>query len=431
MKEKNKKKYSAIKYIICSLLVIGCIAIGIYSHFGGFGTGACADTEEFAKYAASVDDITIPEHTQIVALGEATHGNAEFQQLRLDVFQVMVEKYDIRAFALEGDYGGCEVVNRYIHGGSGTAEEAASAIGFAIYRTEEMADLFLWMRTYNETAEPGQDICFYGFDMQRQEYNYQFLLEAAKNSDVNTDELEKIWDMDKKEYSEDYSLQQRTEIITSVKNELIQKDEQQNAHAIHFADILLQNIELGKHMEDASLIGVRDELMAQNVEWILTQEEARGNSRIFISGHNGHVKRYGSYYGTEYKYMGNLLADKYEDNYFVIGTDFYQAKCNLPKGQNRKRITHTFYSYDPLAKAAKKCGYDISYLDFSIIPEDSELKSQITEYTYMGSLGESYTPLYLVLPAAYREWASPSESYDSMIYVTNAHPTIIRDEVTP
>ena len=137
----------------------------------------------------------------------------------------MVEKYGVRAFALEGDYGGCEAVNRYIHGEDGTAEEAVASIGFAIYRTKEMADLISWMRTYNETAEEGQDLCFYGFDMQRYEYNYKYLLEAAKAADVSTEQLEQIWDKDKNEYAEAYSSQQRFEIITAVKEELVQKDE--------------------------------------------------------------------------------------------------------------------------------------------------------------------------------------------------------------
>ena len=36
-------------------------------------------------------------------------------------------------------------------------------------------------------------------------------------------------------------------------------------------------------------------MMAKNIMWILKQEEARGNGRIFISGHNGHVKKSGNY----------------------------------------------------------------------------------------------------------------------------------------
>ena len=40
----------------------------------------------------------------------------------------MVEKYGVKAFAIEGDYGGCEKVNQYILGGDGSADEIAKAI---------------------------------------------------------------------------------------------------------------------------------------------------------------------------------------------------------------------------------------------------------------------------------------------------------------
>ena len=123
-----------------------------FSYFGGFGTGKCADTEEFAKYAGTISDISVPEQARVIGLEEATHGNIEFQQLKLEVFKVMVEKYGVRAFALEGDYGGCEEVNRYIHGGIGTAQEAAAAIGFPIYQTEQMEQLISWMHEYNTMA---------------------------------------------------------------------------------------------------------------------------------------------------------------------------------------------------------------------------------------------------------------------------------------
>ena len=40
----------------------------------------------------------------------------------------------------------------------------------------------------------------------------------------------------------------------------------------------------------------------------------------------------------------------------------------------------------------------------------------------MGSLGETYSTLYRILPRGYRVWASPAELYDAMIYVSDAHP---------
>ena len=39
-----------------------------------------------------------------------------------------------------------EAVNRYTHGGDGTVKDAVSAIGFAIYQTEEMENLISWMQ---------------------------------------------------------------------------------------------------------------------------------------------------------------------------------------------------------------------------------------------------------------------------------------------
>ena len=159
MEKKNKKKKRTWILITAGMVLAGIVAAGsISSHFGGFGTGPCADTTEFAQYAEQVEDLKIPEKTNIVALGEASHGNAEFQQLKLSVFQNLVENAGIRAFALEGDYGGCEYVNRYIHGGEGTAEQAAAAIGFAIYRTDEMSDLRSYMRKYHAPAQDGEDL---------------------------------------------------------------------------------------------------------------------------------------------------------------------------------------------------------------------------------------------------------------------------------
>ena len=93
---------------------------------------------------------------------------------------------------LEGDYGGCEQVNRYIHGGEGTAQEAAAAIGFSIYRTEEMAELISYMRQYNESALEGEDLRFYGFDMQRISYSMRFLKESCKELEVDTTNLQKL-----------------------------------------------------------------------------------------------------------------------------------------------------------------------------------------------------------------------------------------------
>lgn len=415
-KRKKHTGFIIVLSIIAVLIITVVGAAGIYSRFGGFGTGDCADIEDFSKYATSVSELTVPDEAQIIALGEATHGNKEFQQLRLDVFQVLVEKYGVRAFALEGDFGGCEAINRYIHGADGTAAEALSATGFAIYRTEEMENLVEWMRGYNASATQGDDLRFYGFDMEQRAYTYRYLLEAVHKANIEAADFEKMWNSEADDYADGYTAEQRTQIITAVKNQLSPED----AQAIHFADILLQNIELGKYIDDSGELNAqRDRMMAENTLWILQQEQARGNSRIMISGHNNHIMQCEN---AGAPVLGSLLAENLGDGYFAIGTDFYKSVCNLPKPYTGKRITHAFYSYDPLAKASKKCDFDVSFLDFSKVPEGSLLTKHLANSISMGSLGESYSVLMNFVPRSYRVQRIPQDAYDAMIFVTNATP---------
>ena len=51
--------------VIALLIIAAVCAAGIYSRYGGFGTGECADTEEFLKYADSISEIAVPNETQI------------------------------------------------------------------------------------------------------------------------------------------------------------------------------------------------------------------------------------------------------------------------------------------------------------------------------------------------------------------------------
>ena len=285
----------------------------------------------------------------------------EFQELKLDVFKVLVEKYHVRAFALEGDYGGCEQVNRYIHGGKGTAKEAAGGIGFDIYRTKEMEELISYMRTYNETAEVGEDLRFYGFDMQSYAKSYQFLVEACKQAGVDTAELEKL--MDGNSWSKAYDVSEQKEIITSIKEELQNKEN--TAQGVHLADVLLQNDKLGEVLQNqADYVIQRDLMMKENVLWIAKQEKERGCQKIFISGHNDHI--------------------------------------------------------------AKQAGIKECWLDFKQIPKGTELAEQISQPMYMGSLGEGYAFYMRLYPSSYRKYRTPEKTYDGMSFVPEATPIEIR-----
>ena len=431
MEKKNRKPIRLI--IVTGILLIMVTCSLVYAHLGGFSTGKSADIDEFAKYAEKITgdelpSIDVPEGTRIVALGEATHGNKEFQELKKLVFQDMVENKGIRAFVLEADTGGCEAINRYIHGGEGTLEEATETLGFQIYRTDEMADLISWMKSYNEKAKEGQDIRFYGFDMQDKEYELRYVIEALKEYGISTAGLDQL--MDGVDYSDEFSREDREKILSEVRDILLENHDQA---AAHYADVLIQNSKLFDEYENNpnGSFGLRDTFMAENVMWILAQEEQLGNKMIFICGHNGHMEQFGTYRGGNDKVMGNILADEVgSDAYFSIGTDFYKTTCNLPKNE-KQRTTFTAYSHDPLAKAAYKSGNDICMLDFSKVPDDSSIAAQINGYIFMGSLGDQSIGginriVMRAIPYTYREWKNPHEAYDAMIFVSKAHPTKTR-----
>ena len=404
------------------LLATCVIAGGTWSRFGGFGTGPSADAGEFARYAAEVSAIEIPAGTRVVALGEATHGNREFQELKLDVLKVLVERYGVRAFALEADAGGCELVNRYIHGNEGALEEAVADLDYTLYRTDQMAELVSWMRVYNETAAPGEDLRFYGFDMQNYEHSHQLLLEELRTCGLDTAGLESLGQL-RDEHPDGLD----RDLVVATYEDIRQKlealpDNADTRLALHLVDCLLQNDELGRAANSPKSHGLRDHFMAQNVLWILSQEEQRGNPCILVSAHNGHIEQTGTY-GPDAKVMGNLLADELGEAYHAIGTDFFRAEVNLPKGDGR--MTHTFYSYDPLAHAAATCGYERCWLDFACVSADAPLRTFIDGPIMMGSVGEGFSPLMYVLPQAYRVKREPSSPYDSMIFVPYAHPTEI------
>ena len=53
------KKHSFIKRTVCIILIIDCIITGVYSYYGGIGTGKCANVNEFEKYAVTVENLSI------------------------------------------------------------------------------------------------------------------------------------------------------------------------------------------------------------------------------------------------------------------------------------------------------------------------------------------------------------------------------------
>lgn len=150
------------------------VAIFLLVLLSGCGTGGEVDAAD--QYISTIEQIDIPDDIKVIGLGEATHGNIEFQELKKDVFEVLVRNENVHVFVLEGDFGAGQQINQFIISGTGTAEEAVNSLDYSIYKTEQMIDLVQWMHDYNLSVSEDSKVYFYGNDMQRYDYSKKGVL---------------------------------------------------------------------------------------------------------------------------------------------------------------------------------------------------------------------------------------------------------------
>lgn len=429
--KKTMKIIGRIGIVLFSIALI--VAAGIFIYLNYKTVIARHKIPETENYAAAVSDLVIPEGTTIVGLGEASHGNVEFQELKLTVFQNLVENNGFRAFGLELDYGEGLLLNDYIQGGEGTAEDILSRSSFMIYHTQQLADLIDWMRAYNQNVAEDDRLRFYGFDMQNGCPGALRLIAYCKENAISgiDGELSKIEALtDEENWIDAEEIPVVKTALETVKTAVSERssDDLEDQYILHDCDALLQL--LGSYDEEVTdYADYRDRCMAENVGWILEQERLHGGECLMIAAHNGHIAK--SWWdGTET--FGGRLSDTYGAAYYAIGTDFFTADININtsnmESEEYVRRNHRFCSADPLAYQAKYMDDGMYYLDFSMVSEESKkLYGQIHKKTPMGNIGEGYSWVWYLFPnSVYRPSQIPTDMYDAMIYFYHATPIKVK-----
>jgi Erythromycin esterase homolog len=398
------------------------------------GVSAAVSTEEFEKAATGVDGIVIPEGTRIVALGEATHGNVEYQELKLDVFKHLVETTNVRALVLEGDIGGCQMANLYIQGGEGTAEEVTTHLGYKIYRTDQMCELVKWMREYNETAAEGDKVRLYGMDMQYDQDmitvidNFYGKVDTSKQSKYSPKMKEYLGDSYDTYKADKYDdiIALMDEIESDIDSNAAAYTEKTSAEEVEMTKQLAENIKyfISYSVKEDSSNKARDTYMKKNVDWILGVEESEHKGAIMIGCHNGHMTQSQT---NMYNILGSLLNESYGDSYFAIGTDFYITKDNVPDATTGERVTAELCSDDPLAVVVKDLPENRYYIDFAKVDENSDLGKVINNKMTTGSVGEYYDESFKTMKVYYQISFAPTELYDAMIFYYEVTPITIWD----
>lgn len=88
---------------------------------------------------------------KVVALGEGTHGTAEFYTLRFWLTRILMEEYGFTQVALENDYTDTYQLNEGLRQPGAAVEPLMKAHLYSIWQNQETAELLTWMQTRNRT----------------------------------------------------------------------------------------------------------------------------------------------------------------------------------------------------------------------------------------------------------------------------------------
>jgi len=316
-------------------------------------------------YSEWMKNDTAFSEIEIFGMGEATHGTKEFFDIKAKTFEYLVTNCNYKVFGIEASYGECNYINDYLNSGIGSIDSVMLNFSFIMWRTQEVKELILWMKNYNQQCPDSAKISFYGFDMQDIYFPLKYLIDFVKSDTLlNYQELativrpvisksspQRYAALSSKESKYQDTLRAVHSLLTNWmnKNESYLAKKYPNKKCIQLR-MCVDNFEQAKNGWQERTFKenntYRDSCMAYNVLRIHALE----NSKMFIWAHNGHVAL--SQYPGESPYakskpMGSFLKRELGSGYYSIGFIFnegyFQAYTDVEKNKGDGVFKKLFY----------------------------------------------------------------------------------------
>lgn len=278
---------------------------------------------------------------RIVSLGEATHGTREFFQMKHRLLKFLVEEMGFTAFGIEATMPEAFFLNDYVHTGEGDPASLLSGLYFWTWNTQEVLDMILWMRQYNQqTAGPG--VSFFGFDMQYPRVAMDHV--ETYIDTVQPDSLNYVralyacfrpYQNNQGSYDTSAaSLQGGCRLDVQAAYEFLlnnQADFEAKTSPEAFT-LALQHARIVVQGEDTysnAPTAFRDEYMAENTRWLL-DTWLGPDDKIVLWAHNFHV----AVSPVSAQTQGTFLRSFYLEDMVVMGFSFYEGTLNAVLRRN-------------------------------------------------------------------------------------------------
>lgn len=345
--------------ILIAQLLLSCSGDN-YKNMGGhpaeIRAGAMHSLETEEDLDILLDEIA---ESQLVLLGEASHGTSEFYTWRAAISRRLIVEEGFNLIGVEGDWADVAAINKYIMGNSefSNAEDALEEFNRWpqwMWANEEVAELAEWLRNYNAGKPQDEKVGFYGLDV----YGIWESLDAViafldrKNPEAaqiarQVQECFAPYNRDEQAYaratinSSEHCAEEVAALLETVEN--IVEEEQQDITAFN----ALQNARVVAHAESyyraavrnsATSWNVRDAHMMGTVNQLI--DFHGDNSKIIIWEHNTHVgdARATDMIDDGMINIGQLAREQYgEDNSFIVGFGTYSGRVIAAQSWGSRR----------------------------------------------------------------------------------------------
>jgi erythromycin esterase-like protein len=322
-----------------------------------------ADSSE--TFNASIDKFmaSLNDSVELLGFGEALHGGEDILTLRNRLFQHLVEKHGYSAIAIKSSFPRARLINEYIDGRGPVSYEEVQDNGFShgFGQLEANRELVEWMREYNADSSHHVKIRFYGFDSPTEmiyadspRHVLHFVLDYLTSIDSTSgryhhERIDRLLGNDS-EWENPAAAMDPTKSVGMSPNaialrietedlisklsekrpELVSKsDKNHYLEAVQYATMARQllNYHAISARESADrlvrLLGIRDAMMADNLEYIVSKEHGRG--KVLAFAHNSHLQRGKAHmqlgpYALTWWPSGAHLSEMFGSRYVVIGS---------------------------------------------------------------------------------------------------------------
>lgn len=108
-------------------------------------------------------DSELKENT-ILGLGEASHGTHEFYTQKAHIIQYLITNSNYKLIGFELTQAYLKPINDYIQNGNGDLKGLMKDL--MLYNTQEIFELFQWLKEYNQKQTASKKVVLFGFDSE-------------------------------------------------------------------------------------------------------------------------------------------------------------------------------------------------------------------------------------------------------------------------